>query len=69
MPVPFQPLPVVLGLMGHMMNSVILAFLFAQFVAPRLRSTSALLFGGMICGLIGSAPWLNEQQLKTYTTQ
>lgn len=51
-PVPFQPLGVVLGLMGHMMNSVILAFLFAQFVAPRLRGTSALLLGGMIYSLI-----------------
>ena len=33
------------------MNSVILAFIFAAFVAPRLRSTSALVVGAMIYSL------------------
>jgi hypothetical protein len=50
-PVPFQPVGVVLGLMGHMMNSVILASIFAAFVAPRLRSTSALVVGAVIYSL------------------
>ena len=51
-PVPFEPLGVVLGLMGHMMNSVILAVIFAEFVAPRLHNTSALLLGEMLYSLI-----------------
>jgi hypothetical protein len=70
-PVPFQPLGVVLGLMGHMMNSVILAFIFAQFVAPRLRNTNALLFGGMIYSLVvfvvmwfGIVPLVDPVMLK-----
>jgi hypothetical protein len=70
-PVPFQPLGAVLGLMGHMMNSVILAFIFAQFVAPRLRNTSALLFGGMIYSLVvfvvmwfGIVPLVDPVMLK-----
>jgi hypothetical protein len=50
-PVPFQPVGVVLGLMGHMMNSVILAFIFAALVAPRLRGTSALVVGAVIYSL------------------
>jgi hypothetical protein len=50
-PVPFQALPVVLGLMGHMMNSVILGILFAAFVAPRLRGADGLVIGGIVYGL------------------
>src|SRR5258708_19001869 len=33
-PVEFQPMPVLLGLMGHMMNSVILAFVFSWLIGP-----------------------------------
>src|SRR5262249_21160495 len=51
-PVPFLPLPVVLGLMGHMMNSVVLGVLFAAVVAPRLRGLGALIIGGMVYGLV-----------------
>jgi hypothetical protein len=50
-PVPFQALPVALGLMGHMMNSVILGIVFVLLVAPRLRGTSGLAIGGMGYGL------------------
>jgi hypothetical protein len=50
-PVAFQPLPVVLGLMGHMMNSVILAALFSWLIAPRLRSLSGLVLGSVIYSL------------------
>jgi hypothetical protein len=50
-PVPFLPIPVVLGLMGHMMNSVILGLLFARLVAPRLGGFGALEAGGAVYGL------------------
>jgi hypothetical protein len=50
-PVPFQTLPVVLGLMGHMMNSVILGIIFAAFVAPRLRGANGLVIGGVVYSL------------------
>jgi len=51
-PMEFQALPVLLGLMGHMMNSVILAFVFSWLIAPRLRGVSALAAGGVVYGLI-----------------
>jgi hypothetical protein len=51
-PVEFQPIPVLLGLMGHMMNSVILAFVFSWLIAPRLRGLTALAVGGMVDGLL-----------------
>ena len=51
-PVEFQPIPVLLGLMGHMMNSVILAFVFSWLIAPRLRGLTALAVGGMVYGLL-----------------
>jgi hypothetical protein len=41
-PVPFAFVPVVLGLMGHMMNSVLLGFIFSK-VAPRITSSVARL--------------------------
>jgi hypothetical protein len=50
-PVAFQPLAVVLGLMGHMMNSVILGLLFALIFAPRMSNRSALVIGGAVYGL------------------
>jgi hypothetical protein len=49
-PVPFQPVPVLLGLMGHMMNSVILGVVFALLIAPRLGTRNALLIGGVVYG-------------------
>ncbi|MBI3977907.1 MAG: hypothetical protein HY331_06955 [Chloroflexi bacterium] len=51
-PVPFQPVPVVLGLMGHMMNSVILGLVFAAVVAPRLRGLGSLAIGGAVYGAV-----------------
>ena len=51
-PMEFQALPVLLGLMGHMMNSVILAFVFSWLIAPRLRGVTALAAGGVGYGLI-----------------
>ena len=51
-PMEFQALPVLLGLMGHMMNSVILAFVFSWLITPRLRGVSALAAGGVVYGLI-----------------
>jgi hypothetical protein len=51
-PVEFQLLPVLLGLMGHMMNSVILAFVFSWLIAPRLRGVTALAVGGVVYGLL-----------------
>lgn len=70
-PVPFDALGVVLGLMGHMMNSVILAIIFARFVAPRLRGTSALVAGGVVYSLVvfvimwfGIVPLVDPVMLK-----
>ncbi len=51
-PMEFQALPVLLGLMGHMMNSVLLAFVFSWLISPRLRGVSALAAGGVVYGLI-----------------
>jgi hypothetical protein len=51
LPIGFQPLPVVLGLMGHMMNSIILGALFVLFIAPRLTSRGALATAGAMYGL------------------
>jgi len=51
-PVDFQPVPVVLGLMGHMMNSVAIGIVFAWLVAARLRGLSSLLVGGAVYGLM-----------------
>jgi hypothetical protein len=51
-PVVFQPIPVLIGLMGHMMNSVILAFVFSWLIAPRLRNVTALAVGGVVYSLL-----------------
>jgi hypothetical protein len=57
-PVSFLAMPVLLGLMGHMMNSVILAFVFARLVAPRLEGMRALVLGGGAYGLaVFAAMW------------
>ena len=51
-PVPFALVPVVLGLMGHMMNSVILGFIFAG-VAPKItQSTNGLIGLGLAYGVM-----------------
>jgi hypothetical protein len=50
-PVAFQPLAVVLGLIGHMMNSMILGLLFALLIAPRIGSRGWLVIGGAVYGL------------------
>jgi hypothetical protein len=50
-PVPFLPLPVVLGLAGHLINSVILTAIFALLVAPRLGDGDVLVLGGIVYGL------------------
>ncbi|MBI2939724.1 MAG: hypothetical protein HYY04_04735 [Chloroflexi bacterium] len=51
-PVAFQLVPVVLGLMGHMMNSVILGLVFSALIAPRLRGVGALVVGGVVYSLV-----------------
>ena len=70
-PVPFSALGVVLGLMGHMMNSVILAIIFALLVAPRLRGATALVVGGVVYSLVvfvimwfGIVPLVDPVMLK-----
>jgi hypothetical protein len=51
-PVAFQPVPVALGLMGHMVNSVILGLVFAWLVAPRMHSVPTMVVAGVVYGLI-----------------
>jgi hypothetical protein len=51
-PVPFMLVPVVLGLMGHMMNSVIFGIIFAVLVASRLRGLGPLLVAGVVYSLV-----------------
>lgn len=51
-PVGFHFWGVVLGLMGHMMNSVILTWVFTAVVARRIGSRGALLTRGIIYGLV-----------------
>lgn len=51
-PVGFLFWGVVLGLMGHMMNSVILTWIFAGLLARRAGSRSALVSLGVVYGLI-----------------
>jgi len=44
----FSLVPVVVGLMGHMMNSAIFGLLFAQLVSRPLRTPAALVIGSMV---------------------
>jgi len=44
----FSLVPVVVGLMGHMMNSAIFALLFALLISRPLRASTGLMAGGMI---------------------
>ncbi len=50
-PVPFNLAGVVLGLMGHMMNSVIFGLIFARIVSLSTMSRTGLVGWGMIYGL------------------
>ena len=58
-PLPFNALALVLGLMGHMMNSVVLAALFGVFVTRTSLSSAATIGLGMAWGVIVFAlTWL-----------
>ena len=49
-PVGFDLVGVVLGLMGHMMNSIVLGVVFALWIAPRLPSMVGQVVTGMMYG-------------------
>ena len=51
-PVGFHFGGVIVGLMGHMMNSVILALLFSTVIARRIAARGSLIVSGAIYGLI-----------------
>jgi hypothetical protein len=51
-PVSFDLVAVMAGLMGHMMNSVILGLLFAFVIAPRFKSLIGQVVAGMIYGAV-----------------
>jgi len=51
-PAAFNLLGVVLGLMGHMMNSVILGLIFALLIAPRLPAVAGRIAGGVVYGVV-----------------
>ena len=51
-PVPFDLIGVVVGMMGHMMNSVILAIVFAFWIAPRIPSLIGQIIAGMTYGIV-----------------
>ncbi len=51
-PVPFDLVAVMAGLMGHMMNSVILGLVFALLLAPRVKSKVSLVLAGMMYGVV-----------------
>lgn len=43
----FSLIPVIVGLMGHMMNSIILGMVFALLISTLIRSAAALVVAGM----------------------
>jgi hypothetical protein len=49
-PLPVEPLALVLGLAGHMMNSVVLAAIFGALVARSSLGTVGLVVGGIVWG-------------------
>ena len=51
-PVPFHLLGVLLGLIGHMMNSIILGLIFAYLIAPRAKSLGGQIVAGLIYGVV-----------------
>ncbi len=46
----FSLIPVVVGLMGHMMNSIILGTVFAFLISPLIKSTAGLAVAAMAYG-------------------
>ena len=57
-PIEFNAPALVAGLMGHMMNSVILGAIFGAVVARRALSTGATLMAGMVWGVaVFAAMW------------
>ncbi len=50
-PVPFDFVGVIVGLMGHMMNSVILGLVFTFLVGPRFHSLVGQVVAGLIYGV------------------
>lgn len=50
-PAPFDLLGVGLGLMGHMMNSIILGLIFAFLIGPRLPTLGRQIVGGIVYGV------------------
>ncbi|MBI4213998.1 MAG: hypothetical protein HY534_06785 [Chloroflexi bacterium] len=58
-PIPFLALPVVLGLMGHMMNSVILGIGYSKTLGDRFRGlTAGTVAGGGFGLLVFAAMWV-----------
>ncbi len=51
-PVPFHLPAVILGLVGHMMNSIIFGLIFAYLIAPRSRSLGRQVVAGLIYGVV-----------------
>ena len=51
-PIPFDGLALVLGLMGHMMNSVVLAAIFGLVVTRLATSSSGTVALGMVWGVV-----------------
>ena len=51
-PVPFDLVAVIVGLMGHMMNSVIFGLIFTFLIAPRFRSVSGKVAAGVVYGIV-----------------
>jgi hypothetical protein len=51
-PAPFLAVAVALGMMGHLVNSVLVGVVFAWFAAPRIRGVAAMVGGGIAFWLI-----------------
>lgn len=51
-PVPFDLVAVMVGLMGHMMNSVIFGLIFALVIAPRIKSLVGQVAAGILYGAV-----------------
>ncbi len=49
-PVPYMTDPVILGLIIHVLGSVLLAWVFGEHVAPRLPTEGARVLGGIVFG-------------------
>ena len=51
-PVPFDLVAAVVGLMGHMMNAVIIGLIFAFLIAPRVHSLGGKVVAGIVYGVL-----------------